>query len=74
MCSAHLLMVLYIGVKFREKISIAIRVMEWTLNYEALIDRQMNRCKDRQMDTQKFGRYNIIPHHFLWWGIQCSEI
>ena len=36
MCSAHCLMVLYIGVKFREYISNGIRVMERTRNYEAL--------------------------------------
>ena len=25
--------------------------------------------KDRQTDTQNFRGFNIIPHHFLWWGI-----
>ena len=25
---------------------------------------------DGQTDTQKFGGYNIIPCHFLWWGIK----
>ena len=30
MCSAHHLIALYIGVKFRENISNCIRVMEWT--------------------------------------------
>ena len=38
MCSAHLLMVVYIGVKFRENISNGIRVMERTRNYETLTD------------------------------------
>ena len=38
MCSAHRLMVLYIGVKFRENISNGIRVMERTQNYKALTD------------------------------------
>ena len=38
MCSARPLMVLYIGVKFRENITNGIRVMEWKRNYEALTD------------------------------------
>ena len=38
MCSAHCLMVDYIGVKFRETISNGIRATEGTRNYEALID------------------------------------
>ena len=29
--------------------------------------------RDRQMDTQKFGGYNIIPRHFLWRGIKISH-
>ena len=58
MCSAHCLMVLYIGVKFLENISYNIGVMERTRNYEALTD--------RPTDTQNFGRYNIIPRHFLF--------
>ena len=46
MCSAHRLMVIYTGMKFRENISNSFRVMEWTRNYEALTD--------RQTDTQNF--------------------
>ena len=38
MCSAHCLMVVYIGVKFRENISNGFRIMERTRNYEALTD------------------------------------
>ena len=38
MCSAHRLMVLYIGVKFRENITNGFRVMERTQNYEVLTD------------------------------------
>ena len=38
MCSAHRLMVIYRGVKFRENISNGFRVMERTRNYEALTD------------------------------------
>ena len=38
MCSAHRLMVLYIGVQFRESLSNDIRVMEQTRNYEELMD------------------------------------
>ena len=46
MCSAHRLMVLYIGVKFRENISKDIRVLEQTQNYEALIDGQTLKISD----------------------------
>ena len=46
MCSANRLMVLYIGGKFLENISNGFRVMEWTRNYEALMD--------GQTDTQNF--------------------
>ena len=28
---------------------------------------------DGWTDTQKFGGYNIIPHHFLWRGIKSTE-
>ena len=38
MCSAHCLIVVYIGVKFHENISYGFRVMERTQNYEALTD------------------------------------
>ena len=38
MCSTYRLMVVYIGVKFRENISNGFRVMERTRNYEALTD------------------------------------
>ena len=38
MCSAHLLMVLYICMKFRENISNGIRVMEQTQDHEVLAD------------------------------------
>ena len=59
--------VLHIGVKFHENtcISNGIRVMERTRKYEALTD--------RRTDTQNFGRYNIIPRHFLWRGIQTKK-
>ena len=40
MCSAHSLMVLYIGVKFRENTSKGFRVMEQTRNYEGLTDQR----------------------------------
>ena len=40
MCSAHLFIVLYICVKFRENILDGIRVMERTYMMEALMDRQ----------------------------------
>ena len=39
MCSAHCLMVLYIGVNFHENISNGIRDMEQTQNYENMTDR-----------------------------------
>ena len=39
MCYAHRLMVLYIGVKYHENISNAIRVTEWTQNCEEVMDR-----------------------------------
>ena len=55
MCSAHCLMVVYIGVKFRENISNGFRVMEQTQNYYVLMD--------ERMDSKNFGWYNIIPHH-----------
>ena len=42
MCSAHHLIVLYTDLKFCENISKGIRVMEWTRNYEALTDGQMD--------------------------------
>ena len=29
---------------------------------------------DGQTDTQKFGGYNIIPHHFLWRGIKIIVV
>ena len=38
MCSAHHLMLVYIGVKFRENISNGFRVKERIRNYEALTD------------------------------------
>ena len=28
---------------------------------------------DGQMDTQNFGRYSIIPRHFLWQGIKTRD-
>ena len=56
MCSACL-MVLYICVKFGDNIPDSIRVMERTQMMEALTDE----LTDGQMDTQNFGRYNIIP-------------
>ena len=37
-CSTHCLLVVNIGVKFRENISNCFRVMERTRKYEALID------------------------------------
>ena len=40
MCSAHCLMMVYTGVKFRENISNGFRVMERTRNYEVLTDGQ----------------------------------
>ena len=55
MCSAHCLIVVYIGVKFHENISNCFRVMKRTQNYEALMD--------GRTDTQNFGRYNIRPRH-----------
>ena len=42
MCSAHCLMMFYIGVKLSENISNGIRVMEQTLNYEVLTDRRID--------------------------------
>ena len=29
--------------------------------------------KRRRTDTQNFGRYNIIPRHFFWWGIKSDK-
>ena len=46
MCSAHRLMMVYIGVKFRENISNGVRVMERTRNYEALTDGQTLKISD----------------------------
>ena len=46
MCSAHRLMVHYSCVKFHENISKGIIVMEWTRNYEALIDGQTLKISD----------------------------
>ena len=69
MCSARRLKVLYIGVKFRENISNSFRVMERTRNYEALTDERT----DGRTDTKNFGRYNIIPRHFLWRGINSVQ-
>ena len=46
MCSAHCLIVLYIGVKFRENISYAIKVMERTRNYKALTDGRTFKISD----------------------------
>ena len=40
MCSTHRLVVLYIGVKFRETITICIRLMERRRNCEALTNGQ----------------------------------
>ena len=62
MCSAHRLMVLYIGVMFREHISNDIRVIVRTRNYEALT----GGWADGRTDTQNFERYNIIPRNFLF--------
>ena len=42
-CSAHRLMVLYIGVKFHESLSNGIKVMKQTRNYEALTDVRTDR-------------------------------
>ena len=58
---------LYICDKFREIISNGIKVMErtWMINRW-----QMDGWTDGWTDTQKFGGYNIIPHHFLWRGIK----
>ena len=43
MCSAYRLIVVYIGVKFRENISNGFRVMERTRKYEALTDGRTDR-------------------------------
>ena len=29
---------------------------------------------DGWTDTHKFGGYNIIPGHFLWWGIKTHTL
>ena len=50
------------GMKFCKNISNHIRVMKQTRNYEVL-------TADGQTNTQNFGRYNIIPRHFLWRGV-----
>ena len=60
-------MVLYICVKFREKTSNGIRVLERIRNYEALTG------ADRRTDNQNFGQYNIIPRHFLWRRIRIGQ-
>ena len=36
-------------------------------------DGQRDGWTDGQTDTQKFGGYNIIPRHFLWWGIKKTH-
>ena len=46
MCSAHCLIVFYIGMKFCENISNGIRVMERTRNYEALTDGRTLKISD----------------------------
>ena len=46
MCSAHRLIMVNIGVKFRENISNGFRVMEWTRNYEALTDGRTLKISD----------------------------
>ena len=57
MCSAHRLMMLYIGVKFHEDISNGIRVIERTRNHKVLTDGQTLKISDG------------IPRHFLWRSI-----
>ena len=52
-CVLHIVLVLYIYVKFGENISDGIKVMQRTRMKEALTD--------GRTDTQNFGRYNIIP-------------
>ena len=65
--SACRLIMFYICAKFREIISNGIKVMERT--------RMINRWRtDGRTDTQKFGGYNILPRHFLWWGIKNFKV
>ena len=63
MCSTHHLIVVYIGVKFRENILTCFRVVEQTRNYEALTDGRTDGRTELGKDTQHFGRCNIIPRH-----------
>ena len=37
-------------------------------------DRNVQPLTDGRTDRQKFGGYNIIPRHFLWWGIKKKNM
>ena len=48
--------------------------LEWYQSYGADTNDQplTDGRTDGRTDTQKFGGYNIIPHHFLWRGIKIE--